>query len=99
MSYSGMMRLDSEKPEWLRVVEACVEEAKRCQPDGEFAGRWVYQQLGVWSPNLNLKSLVSYGILVHTDSTRGSKRAYYRVADLEGTQTALQELLGGRVAE
>ena len=92
MGYKGVKRLAREKPAWLPIVEACLEEAKRCE--GEFAGAWILENLkkkGIsWFPNL--RTLVSYGILQKTDVTRGGRRAYYIMPDIEGVEVALNEI-------
>ncbi len=90
--YNAVMRLARERPDWLPVVQACLEEAR--ENKGEFAGTWVLERvkkLGIkWFPNLRL--LVGYAILKHEDTTRGGRRAYYTMPDREGVEKALQEL-------
>jgi len=92
IGYKGVKRLAREKSGWLPIVEACLEEAKRCK--GEFAGAWVLEtakKKGIsWFPNL--RTLVSYGILKRTDVTRGGRRAYYVMPDIEGVEQALKEI-------
>jgi hypothetical protein len=89
--YISTKRFLRDYPERFPVVRACVIEAERTR--GEFAGAWVLQEahkLGVkWFPNL--RSLASYGILRRTDVSRGGRRAYYTMPDLEGVKTALKE--------
>lgn len=89
--YNGVKRLARERPGWLPIVAACLEEAKESK--GEFAGAWVLERankLGIpWFPNLRL--LVGYGILKHEDTTRGGRRAYYTMPDIEGVENALRE--------
>ena len=89
---NAVKRLAMERPDWLPIVEACLEEAKRTR--GEFAGAWVLKrarQKGIpWFPNLRI--LVSYGILKHEDTTRGGRRAYYIMPDPEGVEMAMREL-------
>lgn len=43
-----------------------------------------------WFPGLRV--FVSYGILQKTSSSRGGRRAYYIMPDVEGVKKALQEL-------
>jgi len=90
--YNAVKRLARDRPDWLPIVEACLEEAKESK--GEFAGAWVLERAkkkGIkWFPNLRL--LVGYGILKHEDTTRGGRRAYYTMSDREGVEKALREL-------
>lgn len=77
--------LANERPEWLSVLEAAIAVSERVEPfGGEFAGAWVLDELErrsghrTWLPNLRV--LVSYGLLEKAgESTRGGRRAYYRV--------------------
>ncbi len=103
--YNGVKRLAIEHPDWLPIVAACLNCARKYK---EFAGKWVRQELqgtgwaglqfgnafgnvkAVWFPGLRL--LVSYGILKHEDTTRGGRRAYYTMPDPEGVEKALREL-------
>ena len=89
--YDGVKRLSKDNPEWLPIVKACLICAKEYH---EFAGSWAYDEakkLGVgWFPNL--RKLASYGILKHTKTPRGGKRAYYIIPDIEGVERALKEL-------
>ena len=89
------MRLVQERPEWLAAVEASYRRAVKLQPfGGEFAGAWVVQDLGSWLPNL--RPLARAGILEKTDTSRGGRRAYYRMPDTEGVRRALSDLgVGG----
>lgn len=91
--YDAVKRLARERPDWLPITEVCLEEAKETK--GEFAGAWVLaraKKKGVteWFPNLRL--LVGYGVLERKDTTRGGRRAYYRMSDVEGVEKALREL-------
>lgn len=93
MSYSGVKRLGEERPDWIPIVKECLECAQKYK---EFAGSWVLSGLEektkkrVWKPGL--RTLVAYGILEHTKTTRGGRRAYYIMPDPEGADTALREL-------
>jgi len=92
------MRLAFEQPDWLPVLQAACEQARKAEPyGGEFAGSWVLQELGqqtgkpAWRPGL--RRLVAYGLLEKSgESTRGGRRAYYRMPDRDGVQRALKEL-------
>jgi hypothetical protein len=89
--YKAVRRLAAEKPEWLPMVEASMILAKEQK---EFAGSWVLRKVkekGIeWFPGL--RTLVSYGILRHEDTTRGGRRAYYSMPDPDGVKEALIEL-------
>ena len=89
--YVATKRFLGDHPDRLLVVRACVTLAERTR--GEFAGAWVFREarsLGVqWFPNL--RSLASYGILQRTDVSRGGRRAYYIMQDIDGVNAALKE--------
>jgi hypothetical protein len=65
-----------------------------------FAGRWVLQEYGAktgrtgvdaWKPGL--RRLVAYGLIQKVgESTRGGRRAYYRMPDREAIEQTLVEL-------
>jgi len=93
IAYNAVKRLAREKPSWLPIVKACLQEAKESK--GEFAGAWVLETLNKsggkgWFPNL--RPLVAYGILKHEQTTRGGRRAYYTMPDIQGVEKALKEL-------
>ena len=97
LSYRAVIRLASERPEWVPVLQAacvCAERAE--QFDGEFAGAWVLSELKRetgegWRPGL--RTLATYGLLVKSgESVRGGRRAYYRMPDRLGVEEALAEL-------
>jgi len=82
----AVRHLARERPDWLPVLDAAVAVAERAESyDGVFAGAWVVDELarrgqGRSVPNLRL--LVSYGLLEKSgSSTRGGRRAYYRMRD------------------
>ena len=87
---------DFPLPNHFAIVKACVDLAEHTH--GDFAGAWVLQEArksGVeWFPNL--RSLVSYGILRRTDVTRGGRRAYYIMPDVEGVRAAIAEFAAGQ---
>lgn len=93
MSPRGRVRrLALEHPEWLSVVEAATRVAERVDGQGgEFAGAWVLDELdGVWMPNLRLLS--SYGLIEKSgESTRGGRRAYYRMPEWREIRAALAD--------
>jgi hypothetical protein len=92
------MRLANERPDWIPVLRAASEQARKSEPyGGEFAGHWVLRELEeqtgtrAWCPGLRL--LVGYGVLEKSGpSTRGGRRAYYRMPDREGVEQALRQL-------
>lgn len=77
--------LARERPDWVPVLDAACAEAEEAEAyGGRFAGRWVLQRLEQktgrreWRPGLRL--LVGYGLLEKGgESTRGGRRAYYRM--------------------
>src|SRR2546422_11367719 len=88
-------RLALEHPEWLPVLEAAAAVAGSVEEHGgEFAGTWVVDELARrgsprWIPNLRI--LVSYGLLEKSGpSTRGGRRAYYRMPDRVGVMRAVE---------
>lgn len=92
-------RLALEHPTWIPVLDAATAVAERVEPHGgEFAGAWVVDELGHrglprWVPNLRI--LVTHGLLVKAGpSTRGGRRAYYRMPDRAGVRAALDALQG-----
>lgn len=91
----AVQRLATEHPEWLPVLEAAVAVAANVEGQGgEFAGAWVVDELAQrgsprWIPNLRI--LVSYGLLEKSGpSTRGGRRAYYRMPDRAEVEQALE---------
>jgi hypothetical protein len=93
-------RLAIEHPEWLPVLEAAAAVAASVEKHGgEFAGAWVVDELARrgsprWIPNLRI--LVSYGLLEKSGpSTRGGRRAYYRMPDRAGVLSALEAWRAG----
>jgi hypothetical protein len=91
----AVRRLAIEHPNWLPVLEAAASVAADLEPQGgEFAGAWVVAELAKrgsprWIPNLRI--LVSYGLLEKSGpSTRGGRRAYYRMPDRAGVVKALE---------
>src|SRR5947208_1878455 len=94
----AVMRLASERPDWLPVLHAaCVRASKSERFGGEFAGHWVLQELRdesgttAWAPGLRL--LVAYGLLEKSGpSTRGGRRSYYRMPNRLAIETALKEI-------
>lgn len=93
--YSATIQLAEQQPEftdgvgnickWLDVVKDCYEMT---QKTNEFAGAWIANK--GWFPSL--RTLVKYGILEKTDTSRGGRRAYYIMPDRDGVGKALKEL-------
>jgi hypothetical protein len=93
----AVRRLAREHPDWLPVLDAALTVAAEAEArEGEFAGTDVVRELGRrgsprWIPNLRI--LVSHGVLEKSGpSTRGGRRAYYRMLDREGVARALDSL-------
>lgn len=94
----AVQRLAYDHPDWVPVLRAACEQARKSEPfGGQFAGRWVLQewaqQTGTqqWKPGLRL--LVAYGLLEKVgESTRGGRRAYYRMPDRARVEQALKNL-------
>jgi hypothetical protein len=83
----------------LPILRAAVIVAERSeQYGGQFAGRWVLEEWiratnpeVPWQPGL--RTLAAYGLIEKAGpSTRGGRRAYYRMADRLGVNEALTEL-------
>lgn len=85
---SPVKQLALERPEWLPVLETCYGVA--LSTTNRFCGAWVYNRLGRWFPSL--RTLVRYGILEKLDTSRGGRRAYYRMVDLEEVRKDLTGL-------
>jgi hypothetical protein len=97
--YLPTKRLAVEKPQWIPILECIVELVREFESQGfgkEFCGSWVLNKAvkkGIkWFPGL--RTLVAYGILQKTYTTRGGRRAYYIMPDIEGVEKALQEIKG-----
>ena len=94
----AVMSLAFERPDWIPVLRAAHTQAQKTEPfGGRFAGSWVLDELArqtgtkAWRPGLRL--LVAWGLLEKAgDSTRGGRRAYYRMPDPNGVNEALREL-------
>ncbi len=91
----AVRRLAQERPEWLPVLEAAAAVAANVEEHGgEFAGAWVVDELarrGVRRRIPNLRILVAYGLLEKSGpSTRGGRRAYYRMLDRLEVERALE---------
>jgi hypothetical protein len=91
-------RLALEQPHWIPVLEAACAQARTAEPfGGEFAGSYVVQEVSrvagqrVHVPGLRI--LVTYGLLEKSgESTRGGRRAYYRMPERASIEAALAEL-------
>jgi hypothetical protein len=94
----AVLHLATERPEWIPVLRAAIEAARMAEPyGGEFAGSWAIAQLKddagkqLWVPGLRV--LVTYGLIEKAGpSTRGGRRAYYRMPRRLAIGSALQEL-------
>jgi hypothetical protein len=93
----AVFRLAHEHPDWLPVLRAACTQARQTERTcGEFAGRWVLQELAKetghaeWRPGLRLLS--SYGLIEKTDSADGGRRAYYGMPNRESVEQALADL-------
>ncbi len=91
--YEAVVQLMRDEPQWVPVVMAALDEAKTNRI-GRFAGAWVMEKAktyGVrWIPNF--RKLVAYGILKKEgESSRGGRRSYYSMPDIEGVERALME--------
>jgi hypothetical protein len=90
---TAVRRLAREHPNWVPVLEAAVSVAAEFD---EFPGAWVVEELAKqgsrrWIPNLRI--LVSHGLLEKSGpSTRGGRRAYYRMPGRGEIEQALAEL-------
>lgn len=91
------MRLAHERPEWIAPLRAACVTARTAEDfSGDFAGAWVLDELerqnGTrWLPGL--RTLATYGLIEKAGpSTRGGRRAYYRMPDRQGVEMALEEL-------
>lgn len=90
----AVRRLAYERPDWLPVLEAAAAVAARVEEHGgEFAGAWVAKELSErgssrWIPNLRI--LVGFGLLEKSGpSTRGGRKAYYRMPHRAEVEHAL----------
>src|SRR2546426_5953446 len=101
---ANVVQLAHDHPGWIPILRAACVVAKNTEPfGGRFAGRWVLQELAnqrrvplveVWKPGL--RRLVAYGLLEKAgESTRGGKRAYYRMPAREEIEQALGDLPPG----
>src|SRR5260370_37314723 len=85
--FNKVAEVGREREDWLPVLEAACAEAEESERfGGRFAGRWVLQRAAkefgqpMWKPGLRL--LVGYGLLQKDgESTRGGRRAYYKMAN------------------
>jgi hypothetical protein len=99
-AHQRVMELWHDHPDWVPILEAACAVAERVGPDGEFAGRWVLQEyatrtgrtgVDAWKPGL--RRLAAYGLIQKSgESTRGGKRAYYRMQDREEIERTVAEL-------
>ena len=94
----NVRKLAYDHPDWVPVLRAACTQALKSEPyGGQFAGRWVLQELAAqsgsseWHPGL--RRLVAYGLLEKAgESTRGGRRAYYKMPHRAEIELALDEL-------
>jgi hypothetical protein len=94
----AVRRLAVEHSEWLAVLQATTAVAAAAEEHGgEFPGKWVVDELrsrGLtpWIPGLRI--FVTFGLLEKSGpTTRGGKRAYYRMPN----RLAIEEALRARL--
>jgi len=92
-----VLDLQVEHPDWLPILRAACRVAGRIDPGAAFAGSWVlqdYARATGESPNKpGLRRLVSFGLIEPTGVTsRGGKRAYYRMENRNEIERILKEL-------
>jgi hypothetical protein len=103
---AAVLQLAHDHPTWIPILEAaCVVATKTEAFGGEFAGRWVLQELAnkrgvplteVWKPGL--RRLVAYELLTKAgESSRGGHRSYYSMPHREEIERALADLPEGLV--
>jgi hypothetical protein len=92
-------RLAEDRPDWLPILRAAVTVAERIEPYGDrFAGRWVLEQWIREEAPTNphkpgLRTLAAFGLIEKDGpSTRGGRRAYWRMPDRAGVDEALKDL-------
>jgi hypothetical protein len=94
-----VQRLAADRPDWLPILRAAVTVAKQAENfGGQFAGRWVLQEWVrqtnpevPWQPGL--RTLAAYELIVKAGpSTRGGRRAYWRMPDRAEIDEALTEM-------
>jgi hypothetical protein len=94
----AVKQLAYEHPDWIPILRAACAQAEKSEPyGGRFAGRWVLQEVKAqtgndeWKPGL--RRLVAYGLIDKAgESTRGGRRAYYRMPHRAEVERALREL-------
>ncbi|HCU97516.1 MAG TPA: hypothetical protein DHU96_34340 [Actinobacteria bacterium] len=97
-AWQKVTELARERPDWLPVLRAACEEAEQSERfGGRFAGRWVLQRLatpgGPPQHRPGLRLLVGYGFLEKAgESSRGGRRAYYRMPEWRNVKHALDRL-------
>lgn len=92
----SVIRLGQEQPKWIPILQGAVAQARKAERfGGEFAGTWVLDELEAqtgerpWVPGLRVLS--SYGLIEKSGpSTRGGRRAYYRMPDPDGVEEGLR---------
>lgn len=94
-------RLLHEHPEERPLLQAACDQARKCEP-GDFAGSWVLEEMAqqtgkpAWRPGL--RRLSAFGLIEKTDTSRGGRRAYYRMPDRPAVEQVLAELANESLA-
>jgi hypothetical protein len=75
-----------------RIVKASVQLADQFKPDTDLAGRWTLERARQEIPDLwipNCRRFVTLGIFRRTGGSRGGKRGYYQLVDIDAVKKAL----------
>jgi hypothetical protein len=76
----------------LAIVKASVQLADQFKPDTDLAGRWTLERARQEIPDLwipNCRRFVTLGIFRRTGGSRGGKRGYYQLVDIDAVKKAL----------
>jgi hypothetical protein len=90
IGYRAVMAI--EQPYELIAILACVELADELGSEQPLAGEWILDRVRVKIPDFgipNFKPFVRKGVLTRVSGSRGGKRAYYLMADRDGSKLAL----------
>lgn len=92
--------VSAQRPDWVGLLQASCLWARKAESNGSgmFAGSWVLEEWAtrtgnpLWRPG-GLRPLAAEGLIKKAgDSTRGGRRAYYRMPQRAVIEEALQEL-------
>jgi hypothetical protein len=90
----------AQRPDWVGLLQAACVWAAKAETNGSglFAGAWVLEEWAArtgnarWRPG-GLRPLAAEGLIEKVgDSTRGGRRAYYRMPQRQIIEAALREL-------